>query len=59
MSGCAGLSDDCPLTFVVEKSLVLARLNRYRPTKVDAAELAGLIDTAAFSIFPSVSARLL
>lgn len=36
-----------------EKSLesVLARLNRLRATKVDAAEIAGLTDTAAFSIF--------
>lgn len=34
---------------------MLARLNRHRPTKVDAAELAGLIDTAAFSIFHVLS----
>lgn len=49
--------------FCAEKSLesVLARLNRLRSTKVDAAEIAGLMDTAAFSIFScaiSVSATV-
>lgn len=55
-TGHVGLGADWSLwvrCFCAEKSLesVLARLNRLRPTKVDAAEIAGLIDTAAFSIF--------
>lgn len=41
------------LLFCAQKSLesVLAGLNRLRPTKVDTAEIAGLTDTAAFSVF--------
>lgn len=54
---CASLDDDdwslWDCCFCAEKSLEseLARLNRLRSTKVDAAEIAGLTDTAAFSIF--------
>lgn len=39
--------------FCSQKSLesLLAGLNRLRSTKVDTAEIAGLTDTAAFSVF--------
>lgn len=57
MTGCASLGDDyCSLwvcCFCAEKSLesVLARLNRLRSTKVDAAEIAGPIHTATHVLY--------
>lgn len=57
ITGCVSLDyDDCSLwvcCFCAQKSLesVLAGLNRLGFTKVYAAEIAGLTDTAAFSIF--------